>query len=51
MLEVDGRKLLFHVEAVNARGKAGEGTHRRTIIKLGRLEEKARLTGLCARSS
>lgn len=51
LLEVDRRKLLFRVVAVNARGQAGEGTHRRTIIKLGRLEEKARLTGFGARRS
>lgn len=37
LLEVDGRKLLFRVEARTARGVVGEGTHRRTIVRLGQL--------------
>jgi len=35
LLEVDGRHLLFKVEAHNAREKIGEGTLRRTIVRLG----------------
>src|SRR6185503_15566932 len=35
LLEVDGRKLLFRVEARNDRELIGEGTHRRTIVKVG----------------
>lgn len=35
---VDGRKLLFRVEAHNERGLIGEGTHRRTIVRLGALD-------------
>jgi fluoroacetyl-CoA thioesterase len=35
LLEVDGRKLLFRVEARNAREVIGEGTLRRTIVKRG----------------
>jgi predicted thioesterase len=35
--EVDGRRLLFRVEAHNAREKIGDGTLRRTIVSLGRL--------------
>lgn len=37
LLEVDGRRLLFRVEAHNAREKIGEGTLRRTIVRLGTL--------------
>lgn len=37
LLEVDGRKLLFRVEASTARGRIGDGTHRRTIVRLGSL--------------
>ena len=37
LLEVDGRKLLFRVEARNARELIGEGTLRRTIVPRGRL--------------
>jgi predicted thioesterase len=35
LLEVDGRKLLFRVEARNERELIGEGTHRRTIVRVG----------------
>ena len=34
LLEVDDRRLLFKVEAHNAREKIGEGTLRRTIVRL-----------------
>ena len=37
LLEVGGRQLLFRVEARNAREVIGDGTLRRTIVKLGRL--------------
>ena len=37
LLEVDGRKLLFRVQARNARELIGEGTLRRTIVRRGRL--------------
>jgi fluoroacetyl-CoA thioesterase len=37
LLAVDGCKLLFRVEARNARELIGEGTHRRTIVRLGSL--------------
>ena len=37
LLEVDGRKLLFRVEARNAREVIGDGTLRRTIVRRGRL--------------
>jgi predicted thioesterase len=35
LLAVDGRHLRFRVEAHNAREKIGEGTLRRTIVRLG----------------
>lgn len=37
LLEVDGRKLGFRVEARNARETIGEGTLRRTIVRRGTL--------------
>jgi fluoroacetyl-CoA thioesterase len=37
LLEVDGRKLLFRVEAHNPRELIGEGTVRRTIVREGSL--------------
>lgn len=36
LLEVDGRKLRFKVEAHDEEKKVGEGTHRRAIIQIGR---------------
>ena len=38
LIAVDDRKLLFTVTAANERGKIGEGTLRRTIVRLGSLE-------------
>ena len=38
LLEVDGRKLHFRVEARNARGIIGDGTLRRTIVRIGDLQ-------------
>jgi predicted thioesterase len=35
LLEVDGRRLLFRVEARNPRELIGEGTLRRTIVRRG----------------
>jgi predicted thioesterase len=37
LVEVEGRKLLFRVEAHNARELIGEGTLRRTIVRRGSL--------------
>jgi predicted thioesterase len=37
LLEVDGRRLRFRVEARNARAVIGDGTLRRTIVRLGGL--------------
>jgi fluoroacetyl-CoA thioesterase len=35
LLDVDGRKLQFKVEAHDEDQKVGEGTHRRAIIQIG----------------
>jgi predicted thioesterase len=35
LLDVDGRKLRFKVEAHDEDQKVGEGTHRRAIIQIG----------------
>jgi predicted thioesterase len=37
LVEVDGRRLRFRVEARNARDVIGDGTLRRTIVQAGRL--------------
>jgi len=46
LIEVDGRKLLFKVEAHDEREKVGEGLHRRMIIDIerfaSRVKEKAK---------
>jgi predicted thioesterase len=41
LLEVDGRKLLFKVEAHNEKGLVATGTLRRTIVRLGQLDERS----------
>jgi fluoroacetyl-CoA thioesterase len=40
LLEVDGRRLVFHVEARDEREKIGEGRHERFILDLDRFLEK-----------
>jgi predicted thioesterase len=35
LLDVDGRKLRFKVEAHDGDRKVGEGTHRRAIVQIG----------------
>lgn len=35
LLEIDGRKLRFKVEAHDEDKKVGEGTHRRAIVQIG----------------
>ena len=35
LLEVDGRKLRFKVEAFDGDKKVGAGTHRRAIVRIG----------------
>ena len=41
LLEVDGRKLTFRVEASDEMEKVGEGIHQRAIIDLARFKERA----------
>jgi predicted thioesterase len=41
LLETDGRRLLFRVEAFDGAGKIGEGTHRRFIVENERFLSKA----------
>ncbi len=35
LLEIDGRKLRFKVEAFDEDKKVGEGTHRRAVVQIG----------------
>lgn len=41
LLQVDGRKLTFRVEAFDEVEKVGEGIHERMIVDLGRFRERA----------
>jgi fluoroacetyl-CoA thioesterase len=41
LLEVDGRRLVFHVEAFDSQEKIGEGTHERVIVDPARLLARA----------
>lgn len=47
LIEIDGRRLLFRVEAHDEREKVGEGLHRRVIIDVerfaARVAEKAKV--------
>lgn len=38
---VDGRRLVFHVEAHDESGLIGEGTHERFIVENGKFQKKA----------
>lgn len=40
LVEIDGRRLVFKVEASDGRGKIGEGTHERFIIDNQAFQEK-----------
>ena len=42
LIEVDGRKLLFKVEAHDEKEKVGEGLHRRVIIDVERFASKVK---------
>jgi len=42
LVEVEGRRLTFKVEAFDEREKVGEGTHIRFIIDLDRFREKVK---------
>ncbi|MCI8992883.1 MAG: thioesterase family protein [Eubacterium sp.] len=41
LVQVDGRKLVFSVEASDEAGKIGEGTHERFIIQSEKFQRKA----------
>jgi predicted thioesterase len=41
LVEVDGRRLVFRVEAFDAQERIGEGTHERAIVNANRLQERA----------
>jgi fluoroacetyl-CoA thioesterase len=45
LIAVDGRKLVFRVEAHDQVGKIGEGTHQRFIIEEARFMQKAAARG------
>jgi fluoroacetyl-CoA thioesterase len=42
LLDVEGRKLTFRVEAFDDVEKVGEGVHRRMIVRLAKFQERAR---------
>ena len=41
LLEIDGRRLVFQVEAFDERGKIGEGEHERFIVDNVKFQQKA----------
>jgi fluoroacetyl-CoA thioesterase len=41
LIEVDGRRLVFHVEAFDSHEKVGEGTHERMVVDPARLLARA----------
>ncbi|MEW6661802.1 MAG: thioesterase family protein [Bacillota bacterium] len=42
LVEIDGKRLVFRVEAWDGKEKIGEGTHQRYIISLAKFMEKVR---------
>jgi fluoroacetyl-CoA thioesterase len=42
LIEVDGRRLRFHVEAFDSVDRIGEGSHERVVVDLERLLARAR---------
>ena len=42
LTEIDGRRLVFHVEARDELDKVGEGTHERFLISVDRFISRAR---------
>ncbi len=42
LLEVDGRRLVFSVEAFDEREKIGEGRHERYVVNLEQFLERVR---------
>jgi predicted thioesterase len=41
LIEVDGRRLVFRVEALDAQERIGEGTHERALVQGSRLQARA----------
>lgn len=41
LVEIDGRRLVFQVEAFDERGKIGEGEHERFIVDNVKFQQKA----------
>src|SRR5579871_576887 len=41
LIELDGRRLVFHVEAFDATERIGEGTHERAVVDAQRLQARA----------
>lgn len=41
LVEVDGRRLVFRVEAFDAQERVGEGSHERAIVDAARLQSRA----------
>jgi fluoroacetyl-CoA thioesterase len=41
LVQVDGRRLVFRVEAFDAQERIGEGTHERTVVDAARLQARA----------
>lgn len=41
LMEIDGRRLVFHVTAYDEKGKIGEGRHERFIIQNEKFQAKA----------
>lgn len=41
LVEIDGRRLVFRVEAFDERGKIGEGEHERFIVDNVKFQQKA----------
>lgn len=41
LVEIDGRRLVFQVEAFDERGKIGEGEHERFIVNNVKFQQKA----------
>jgi len=48
LLEIDGRRLVFRVEAADEVGVIGEGTHERFIIEVARFMARAEARGVAA---
>lgn len=42
LVEIQGKRLIFHVSAMDEQGPIGEGTHERVIVNEAAFEEKAR---------